>query len=87
MSQRLVRVGSVIEPYWREIVNRLGAWLGRQGTPNFEKDSLLDAIKAQVELKKAEQEKAQKEKEAQLALAKKAIEAVAPMISATPLEA
>jgi ActR/RegA family two-component response regulator len=25
--------GSLIEPYWRELVNRLGAWLGRQGTP------------------------------------------------------
>jgi hypothetical protein len=45
MDTRFRRVGSLVEPCWREIVNRLGAWLGRQGTPEFDRASLLATIK------------------------------------------
>ncbi len=47
MDAHYIRVGSLVEPYWREIVNRLGAWLGRQGTPEFEKKLLLKSIRKQ----------------------------------------
>ena len=46
-SQRFLRKGSVIEPYWREIVTRLSAWLARQGTPEFQKDPLMKSIRQQ----------------------------------------
>jgi hypothetical protein len=41
------RKGSLIEPYWREIINRLGAWLARQGTPEFDKNLLMASIRQQ----------------------------------------
>lgn len=42
-----LRKGSVVESYWRELVNRLGSWLARQGTPEFDRAPLMEAIRAQ----------------------------------------
>jgi hypothetical protein len=44
---RFTHKGSLIEPFWRELVNRLGAWLGRQGTPEFDQESVLAEIRRQ----------------------------------------
>lgn len=47
VEARFVRRGSVVEPYWREIVTRLGGWLARQGTPDIDRETLKAAIRAQ----------------------------------------
>jgi len=47
LDQRFLRKGSIVEPYWREIVARLGAWLARQGTPEFDRPPLMESIKKQ----------------------------------------
>jgi hypothetical protein len=47
VDEQMTRKGSVIEPYWREIVSRLGVWLSRQGTPEFEKEPLMTSIRQQ----------------------------------------
>jgi hypothetical protein len=41
------RKGSMIEPFSRELVSRLGTWLARQGTPDFDREPLLAEIRRQ----------------------------------------
>lgn len=47
VDAHFVRKGSLVEPFWREIVTRLGAWMARQGTPEFDRDPLMTEIRRQ----------------------------------------
>lgn len=46
-NSQYARKGSIIEPFWREIVTRLGVWLSRQGTPEIERELLMQLIRKQ----------------------------------------